>query len=64
MQVLAEAVCTAVVPITPLIHTTVMQISSIIDKTAVRIASVTGNGYRHDGCMRFSNKLTYANNLL
>ena len=48
-----------VVPITPLIRTTVVPISCVIDPTVVRIANATGIGYRHDGGIRFSNKLTY-----
>ena len=42
-MLMAEAIRTTVVPITPLIRTTVVLI--------------TGIGYRHDGKMIFSNKL-------
>ena len=38
-----------VVPITPLIHATVMPTSYVIGQTVVQIASATGVGYRHDG---------------
>ena len=58
----AEAIRTTVVPITPLIRTTVVPISGVIGPTVVRIANATGIGYRHDGRLRFSNKLTYALN--
>ena len=61
---MAEAIRTTVVPITLLIRTTIVPISGVIGKTVVRIASAIGTGYRHDGSMRFSNKLTYALNLL
>ena len=37
-----------------------MPISGIIDKTVVQIANATGIGYRHNGSMRFSNKLACA----
>ena len=59
MFVLAEAFRTTVKPITPLIHTTVVPISGVIGPTVVWIANATGIGYRHDGSMRFSNKLNY-----
>ena len=59
---MAEAIRTTVVPITQLIRTTVVPISGVIGPTVVRIASATGIGYRHDGCMKFSNKLSYAFN--
>ena len=58
----AEAIRTTVVPITPLISTTVVPISGVIGPTVMRIANATGIGYRHDGSVRFSNKLTYALN--
>ena len=60
----------AVVPMNPLIRTTVvpisgvivMPISGVIGKTVMRRASATGSGYRHDGSMTFSYKLKYALN--
>ena len=55
----AEAIRTMVMPIMPLIRTTVVPISGVISKIVVWIASATGSGYRHDGSIRFSNKLTY-----
>ena len=33
-------------------------ISGVIGPTVLRIANATGIGYRHDGSIRFSNKLT------
>ena len=51
-----------VVPIMPLIRTTVVSISDVIGPTVVRIANATGIGYRHDSSMRFSSKLMYALN--
>ena len=59
---MAEAMCTTVVPIPPLIHKTVWPISGVICKTVARIAIPTGIGYQHDRSTRFSNKLTYAFN--
>ena len=56
-----EAIRTTVVPIS-LIRTTVVPISGVIGPTVVRIANATCIGYRHDGSMRFSNKLKYALN--
>ena len=58
----AEAIRTTVVPISGVIRTTVVPISGVIGPTVVRIANATGIGYRHDGIIRFSNKLTYALN--
>ena len=58
----AEAIRTTVVPISGVIRTTVVPISGVIGPTVVRIANATGIGYRHDGNIRFSNKLTYALN--
>ena len=58
----AEAIRTTVVPISGVIRTTVVPISGVIGPTVVRIANATGIGYRHDGGIRFSNKLTYALN--
>ena len=58
----AEAIRTTDVPITPLIRTTVVPISCVIGPTVVRIANATGIGYRHDGSVRFSYKLTFALN--
>ena len=55
----AEAIRTTVVPISGVIRTTVVPISGVIGPTVVRIANTTGIGYRHDGSIRFSNKLTY-----
>ena len=43
-------------------HMTVVQISGIIGKTVVQIATAPGIGYLHDRLMRFSNKLMYALN--
>ena len=60
MKQLAEAIRTTVVPISGVIRTTVVPISGVIGPTVVRIANATGIGYRHDGSIRFSNKLTYA----
>ena len=54
-----EAIRTTVVPISGVIRTTVVPISGVIGPTVVRIANATGIGYRHDGSIRFSNKLTY-----
>ena len=59
---MAEAIRTTVMPIPPLIRTTVVPISGAIGLTVVRIANATGIGYRHDGSIRFSNKLAYAFN--
>ena len=56
----AEAIRTTVVPISGVIRTTVVPISGVIGPTVMRIANATGIGYRHDGSIRFSNKLTYA----
>ena len=39
-------------------------ISGVIGPTVVRIANTTGIGYRHDGSIRFSNKLTHVFNYL
>ena len=47
-------------PISGVIRTTVVPISGVIGPTVVRIANATGIGYRHDGSIRFSNKLAYA----
>ena len=58
----AEAIRTTVVPISGIIRTTVVPISGVISPTVVRIANATGIGYRHDGSIRFSNKLTFALN--
>ena len=58
----AEAIRTTVVPISGVIRTTVVPISGVISPTVVRIANATGIGYRHDGSIRFSNKLTHALN--
>ena len=58
----AEAIRTTVVPISGVIRTTVVPISGIIGPTVVRIANATGIGYRHDGSIRFSYKLTNALN--
>ena len=58
----AEAIRTTVVPISGVIRTTVVPISGVIGPTVVRIANATGIGYRHDGRIRFSNKLTHALN--
>ena len=58
----AEAICTTVVLISGVIRTTVVPLSGVIGPTVVRIANSTGIGYRHDGSIRFSNKLTYAVN--
>ena len=58
----AEAIRTTVVPISGVIRTTVVPISGVIGPTVVRIANATGIGYRHDGSIRFSNKLMYALN--
>ena len=41
---------------------TVVPITMLIDTTVMRIANATGIGYRHDGIMRFSNKVLYALN--
>ena len=57
-----EAIRTTIVPISSVIRTTVVPISGVIGPTVVRIANATGIGYRHDGSIRFSNKLTYALN--
>ena len=46
----------SVVPMTPLIRTTVMPISGVIGKTVVRIACIIGIGYQHDMSLEFSNK--------
>ena len=59
---MAEAIRTTVVPISGVIRTTVVPISGVIGPTVVRIANATGIGSRHDGSLRFSNKLTYALN--
>ena len=59
---LAEAIHTTVVPISGVIRTTVVPISGVIGPTVVRIANTTGIGYRHDGSIRFSNKLTHVFN--
>ena len=53
---------TTVVPISGVIRTTVVPISGVIRTTVVRIANATGIGYRHDGSIRFSYKLTNALN--
>ena len=58
----AEAIRTTVVPISGVIRTTVVPISGVIGPTVVRIANATGIGYRHDGSIGFSIKLTYALN--
>ena len=58
----AEAIRTTVVPISGVIRTTVVPISGVIGPTVVRIANATGIGYRHDGSIRFSYKLTNALN--
>ena len=58
----AEAIRTTVVRITPLIRMTVVPISGVIGPTVVRIVNATGIDYRHDGSLRFSNKLAYALN--
>ena len=58
----AEAIRTTVVPISGVIRTTVVPISGVIGPTVVRIANTTGIGYRHDGSIRFSNKLTHVFN--
>ena len=58
----AEAIRTTVMPISSVIRTTVVPISGVIGPTVVRIANATGIGYRHDGNIRFSNKLMYALN--
>ena len=58
----AEAIRTRVVPISGVIRTTVVPISGVIGPTVVRIANATGIGYRHDGSIRFSYKLTNALN--
>ena len=58
----AEAIRTMVVPISGVIRTTVVPISGVIGPTVVRIANATGIGYRHDGSIRFSYKLTNALN--
>ena len=47
-----------VVPIRSVIRTTVVPISGVICPTVMRIANATGIGYRHDGSIRFSDKLT------
>ena len=47
---------------TTVIHTTVVPISGVIGPTVVGIANATGIGYRHDGSIRFSYKLTNALN--
>ena len=44
----------------PLICLTVVPISGVIDKKVVRIAYVTGIGYRQDKGLRLSNKQFYA----
>ena len=44
------------------IRTTVVPISGVIGPTVVGIANTTGIGYRHDGSIRFSNKLTHVFN--
>ena len=62
LRKMAEAIRTTVLPISCVIRTTVVRISGIIGPTVVRIANATGIGYRHDGSIRFSNKLTYALN--
>ena len=59
---MAEAIRTTVVPISGVIRTTVVPISGVIGPTVVRIANATGIGYRHDGSIRFSYKLTNALN--
>ena len=59
---LAEAIRTTVVPISGVIRTTVVPISGVIGPTVMRIANATGIGYRHDGSIRFSYKLTNALN--
>ena len=58
----AEAIRTTVVPISGVIRTKVVPISGVIGPTVVRIANTTGIGYRHDGSIRFSNKLTHVFN--
>ena len=58
----AEAIRTTVVPISGVIRTTVVPISGVIGPTVLRIANATGIGYRHDGSIRFSYKLTNALN--
>ena len=58
----AEAIRMTVVPISGVIRTRVVPICGIIGPTVLRIANATGIGYRHDGNIRFSNKLTYALN--
>ena len=40
------------------IRTTVVPISGVMGPTVVGIANATGIGYRHDGSIRFSYKLT------
>ena len=50
---MAEAIRTAVVPISGVIRTAVVLISDIICPTVVRIANATGIGYRHDRSIRF-----------
>ena len=62
MMFLAEAIRTTVVPISGVIRTTVVPISGVIGPTVVRIANATGIGYRYDGSIRFSYKLTNALN--
>ena len=49
-----------VMPISGVIRTMVVPISGVIGPTVMRIANATGIGYRHDGSIRFSNKLMYA----
>ena len=44
------------------IRTTVVPIRGVIGPTIVRIANATGIGYRHDGSIRLSYKLTNALN--
>ena len=44
------------------IGTMVVSISGVIGPTVVPIANATGIGYRHDGSIRFSYKLTNALN--
>ena len=61
---MAEAIRRTVVPISGAIRTTVVPISGVIGPTVERIANATGIGYRHDGSIRFSNKLTYALNFV
>ena len=61
-RIRGQCIRTTVVPISGVIRTTVVPIRGVIGPTVVRIANATGIGYRHDGSIRFSYKLTNALN--